>query len=43
MISHLQLNPWPIEVENVMIIEDLDSTHSLGCKVSRGTAEEMGL
>jgi hypothetical protein len=32
-----------VEVEEAMIIEDLDPTHSLRCLVSRRTAEYMGL
>jgi hypothetical protein len=31
-----------VEVEEAMIIGDLDPTHSLRCKVSHRTAEEMG-
>ncbi len=32
-----------MEVEEAMIIEDLDPTHSLRGKVSRGIVEELGL
>jgi hypothetical protein len=33
-----------MEMEEAMIIEDLEPKHySLRCKLSRGTAEEMGL
>ncbi len=32
-----------MEVEDGMIIEDLDPKHSLRCKVSHDTAEELGL
>ncbi len=31
-----------VEQEDAMIIEDLDTKHSLRCKLSRETAEEMG-
>jgi hypothetical protein len=32
-----------MEVEEAMIIEDLDPKHSLRCKLSRRTAEDMGI
>jgi hypothetical protein len=32
-----------MEVEDAMIIKDLDPKHSLSCKLSRITAEDLGL
>jgi hypothetical protein len=32
-----------MEVEEAMIIEDLDPKHSLRCKLSHETAEDLGL
>ncbi len=43
MLSQTQSNAWAMEVEDTMIIEDLDPKHSLRCKVSCETAEELEL